>query len=132
MDINGAFPSTYLKTADLQGQRVPVQIAHVRVEPVGQGKDQEDLPIVYFQGKQKGMVLNKTNANTIAAAYGPETDMWTGQTITLYPTTTDFAGRTVPCLRVDCGAAAPQQAPAEPAFDARQEVGATTGDNIPF
>jgi hypothetical protein len=39
--------------------------------------------VVYFQGKQKGLVTNKTNANNIAALYGDDTDDWIGQKIML-------------------------------------------------
>ena len=61
MDINSAFPSNYLKAADLRGGRVTVAIDSVVIENIGD----EDKPIVYFQGKEKGLVLNKTNANMV-------------------------------------------------------------------
>ncbi len=96
MDINGAFPSDYLRALDLQGRDVNVVIDAVRMEQLGG----EPKPIVFFRNKQKGMVLNKTNANNIAAVYGPETDGWAGRPITLYPTQVDFQGRSVPAIRV--------------------------------
>ena len=39
---------------------------------------------MYFEGKPKGLVLNKTNANTISDAYGDETEHWEGKEIVLY------------------------------------------------
>lgn len=95
MDINGAFPSTYLKAADLQKREVTVAIDRVAMEDIGG----DHKPVLYFQGKEKGLVLNKTNSMNIAAAYGPETDMWTGHKVTLYPAWVDFQGRSVEAIR---------------------------------
>ena len=97
MNINEAFPSKYLKAADLQGHTVNVTISNVVKEDIGKG---EEKLILYFQGKQKGMVLNKTNANNIATLYGPETEEWIGQPIVIFEAMVDFQGKTVPALRI--------------------------------
>jgi hypothetical protein len=55
---------------------------------------------VSFAGKEKKLLLNKTNANAIAAAYGDEETAWGGKELTLYPATTEYKGATVPCIRV--------------------------------
>lgn len=94
--INEAFPSKYLKAADLGGKNALVTIDRADFEIIG---DERKL-IVYFQGKNKGMVLNKTNANNIALAYGDETEEWHGQQIVLFEAMVDFQGKTVPALRV--------------------------------
>jgi len=96
MDINGVFPSKYLKAADLQGRDVQVVMANVRIEDIGDG----DKPVLYFQGKEKGLVLNKTNANNIAILYGSETNNWIGKPVTLYSAWVDFQGRSVEAIRV--------------------------------
>jgi len=102
MNINSAFPSNYLKAADLHGGRTTVTIDSVAIEDIGG----EDKPILYFQGKEKGLVLNKTNANMIAEiAKDEETDHWTGVRITIYSTKVDFQGRRVDAIRVDYPAA---------------------------
>ena len=97
MRIDAAFPSTYSKAADLQGQQVTVTIARVVTELIG---SDEHKPVVYFTGKEKGLVLNKTNANAIAQAYGYETDDWEGQKIVLFEAMVEFQGRTVAAVRV--------------------------------
>lgn len=97
MRIDAAFPSTYIKAADLQGQQVTVTIVRVVTELIG---SDEHKPVVYFQGKEKGLVLNKTNANAIAQAYGYETDDWEGQKIVLFEAMVEFQGRTVAAVRV--------------------------------
>ena len=96
MRIDSAFPGQYLKAADLQGKRVTVTMAHVQMEDIGS----EQKPILYFQGTDKGLVLNKTNSNTIMAAYGYETEDWAGQVITLVEAMVDFQGRTVAAIRI--------------------------------
>jgi arabinogalactan endo-1,4-beta-galactosidase len=96
MKISSAFPSDYLKAADLQGQAVTVTMAHVSIETVG--KDQK--PILYFQGKERGLVLNKTNASKISEMYGDDTENWTGGKIILYEAMVDFKGDTVAAIRV--------------------------------
>ena len=96
MRISGAFPSTYLKAADLQSRRVKITMGRVAMEDVGG----EPKPILYFTGTDKGLVLNKTNANNIAMVYGDDTDAWLGHPIELFEAMVDFQGRTVAAIRV--------------------------------
>ncbi len=99
MNINSAFPSNYLKASDLGDAQPVVTIDRVEVEGIGKNKEQK--PVIYFQGKEKGVVLNKTNAKKIAELLGStDTDDWIGQRIRLFATSTEFAGETVECIRV--------------------------------
>lgn len=100
MRISGAFPSKYLKASDLQGHIVNVQIERVEMSDVGTADEPDSKPVLYFVGKEKGLVLNKTNANTIAGMYGDDTDDWTEKWISLFEDETDFNGRRVACIRV--------------------------------
>jgi arabinogalactan endo-1,4-beta-galactosidase len=97
MNISQAFPSKYIKAADLQDQNVRVIMDHLQFEDIGDG---DQKPVLYFRGKDKGMVVNKTNANNISMVYGDETDDWAGKEIILYPTMVDYQGRSVPAIRV--------------------------------
>lgn len=56
--------------------------------------------VIYFRGKEKGLVLNKTNANNIAQMFGDETDNWIDQSIVLFSAWVDFQGKTVEAVRV--------------------------------
>lgn len=122
MNINEAFPSNYLKASDLHGSTPTVTMSHVTSEQMG---DDRKL-VLYFQGKEKGMVLNKTNANNIASIYGPETDDWQGKKIMLAVAWVDFQGRSVEALRVRPpanGKSAPkQETPAREMADMDDEV----------
>ena len=99
MKTSEAFPSNFLKASDLQGKRIVVTIDHVANEAVGREKDMK--PVVYFVGKDKGLVLNKTNANKITSLLGTdEMDDWQGGQIVLFATMVEFGGEQVEGLRV--------------------------------
>jgi hypothetical protein len=123
-NINEAFPSKYLKPADIGDGQPTVVIKTVEFEAVGQ--DKEIRPVVYFVGKDKGMVLNKTNATTIATLTGSdETEEWPDFRIRLYSTTTQFQGKTVDTIRVKAAPAAGGKAFAPASVD-------VDGSDIPF
>lgn len=97
MRIGETFPSTYLKAAELGKARPVVTIREVVVEDIGD----ETKPILYFVGKEKGLVLNKTNANMITEILGTdETTDWIGKAIQLYVTKVDYQGRRVDAIRI--------------------------------
>lgn len=102
-DVRGMFDSPYLGAWDLQGRDVVVTIRDVVQGELGKaGTSKKDkAPIVYFEGKEKGMVFNKTNMKTVAAIYGSfKRTEWLGKSITLFPTTTSKGGEIVDCIRV--------------------------------
>ena len=105
MKIGSAFPSKYLKAGDLAGREVACTISRVVVENVGGQGAEEDKPVLYLNGKSKGIVLNRTNAMTIAAKYGDDTDAWLDQPIVVYPDQTMYQGRMVDCIRLRVPAA---------------------------
>lgn len=96
MKISQAFPSTYLRAADLDGRNITATISHVDIEKIGN----DDKPVIYFKNKDKGLALNKTNANTIASAYGDDTEEWQGGELILFPTIVDYQGKSVDAIRV--------------------------------
>ena len=133
MRIDAAFPSKYLKAADLQDRAVTVSMSHVAVEEIKSMRGMDTKPVLYFQGKEKGLVLNKTNSNAIAKLYGEETDDWVGQPIEIFPTTVDFQGDMVEAIRVRAprkknGAATTTAAPAPPPAPTAHDL----DDEIPF
>ncbi len=99
MKISKLFPSKFLKADDLDGHEVECAIHEIRVEDLT-GDGRERKPVLYFEGKDKGLVLNKTNSMVIAGSYGEDTDGWQGKPVVLYGTTTQFQGKLVPCIRI--------------------------------
>lgn len=110
MDVRLLFPSLYLGAVDLHGKDAHLTMRRVVVEVLKTERGDEKKPILYFEetkkkadasgAKEKRMVLNKTNAMSIAALHGNEVDGWPGKRITLYPTKAEAFGKSVDCIRV--------------------------------
>lgn len=134
MRMSDAFPSSYLKAADLNGKAVRVVIESVSMEKLGD----DHKAVLHFVGKDKGLVLNKTNANRIVEAVGSdETDDWEGWSITLYACKVDYQGKRVDAIRVDDrpGSSKPPTNRARPAVAEPGEfvdAPEITEDDIPF
>ena len=94
--IDDFYPSKWLKAADLGDRDVTVVIKGLREEEVG-----DDLkPVLFFEGTDKGLVLNKTNFETIAHLHGKNSDGWGGARIELFATPVTFQGKTTDAIRV--------------------------------
>lgn len=107
-DFRTMYDAQCLFAFHLQGKEVTVKIAKVDAgELIGDKGKKSKKPMVYFEGKDLPLGLNKTNGKTISAMYGNDTSAWIGKHITIYPTTTKFGGETVDCIRVRPGKVAP-------------------------
>jgi len=96
LKIGSAFPSKFLKADDLRGRAVKLTIDSVQMEKLDDG----EKPVLFFLGKEKGLVLNRTNSDVLADAFGHETDDWANREIEVYPDKTHYQGKLVACLRV--------------------------------
>ena len=96
--VDEAFPSNWLKAADLNNRTVKVTIDKVIFEEIGQNKDKK--PVVYFEKVKKGLVLNRTNAVGISAMHGKTMEGWTGKEIELFSMMVPFQGQNVAAIRV--------------------------------
>ena len=130
MKISSAFPSKFLKAADLQDQNVNVIISHVDMDDVG---DTDKKPVVFFQGKAKGVVLNKTNSKVIAMAYGDDTDAWRGKPLILFPAMVEFKGDMVEAIRCRVPKTPAPSGLAAPAHhEHHSEIDPPPHEDIPF
>jgi hypothetical protein len=128
MKVGAAFPGQYLKAADLQGRRVQVTIDHVAMEDIGG----DNKPVLHFKGKDRGLVLNKTNSNSVWGITGSEEmDEWGGTAITLYQSKTEFQGKKVDCIRIDPPDTQVQGKPRPAPAPVAQDAGLDDED-IPF
>ncbi len=132
-NIADAFPSKYLKAGDLHDMEPIVTIDRVSFEPVG--RDKEMKAVLYFKGKEKGLILNKTNANKITELLKSGiTEEWQGQRIRLYVTETNFGSDLVDCIRIKTASPngpAPKPQP-KPAPHPDTPVTELSDDDIPF
>lgn len=97
MKISEAFPSNFLKHSDLNGKKLKLTISHVEMEKLGD----DTKPVMYFAGKQKGLVLNKTKASILSSSFGDDTDDWQGQEVAIFPTKTTYAGEVKDAIGVE-------------------------------
>ncbi len=95
MKISEEVPSQYLKASDLEGREVRLTMGRVDREEIGTDKKL----VLYFKERDKGLVLNKTNANTIGDAHGDDTDDWFGHPLILFSIRTEYQGKPVDGLR---------------------------------
>lgn len=101
MGINGEniyqSKSNFLKASDLpDGKQVKVTMDAFDIVQM----DDKDKINVHFVGKEKTLVLNKTNYGAISHVYGNDTDGWKGKEVILFTALVDYQGQMVPAVRV--------------------------------
>lgn len=95
------FPSDYLTAVDLKGKDFTLRIKTVTIEDLHKkGAKTEPCPTLTFDKAKKKLVVNKTNATSIAMLHGKAMENWVGKEITIYPTKTRWGRETVDCIRV--------------------------------
>jgi len=90
------YGSRFLAAADI---KAPVNVVIDRVEHQTFERDGRTKAVIFFKGKSKAMVVNKTIAETLSASFGKEFSNWHGKSITLRPESVMFSGKSVPALR---------------------------------
>lgn len=134
--ISEEFGSYWLKAEDLAEDEIVLTIDHVGIEEFKEDKGVKKKVSLRFRekfgGKDKGMVLNVTNRNTMVKLYGDDTDDWEGKRITLYASEVAFDGKMTPCIRVKSKVPKAKAKAPEPA-GAAEEDDLTAGlDDCPY
>ncbi len=145
MNIAQLYPSKYISAPDIPSP-VRVTIRTLTIEDLGDGQHK---PCLYFINKEKGLILNKTNALLMAVSLGDESDSWLGKEIELFTEMKQFQGKLVQGISVRVPQPGTEK-PAEPVQGAaaqsldklqqdiaaeKQNQDATAGDgfeDIPF
>jgi hypothetical protein len=111
MNIHDAYPSSYMNGKNTESGTSLV-IREVKEETVG--KDNVTRPVLHWSDtEQLPLVLNKTNAMTLADMFGKETDTWRGCQVQVNVEKVAYMGEVHDAVRL---APALQQAEAELAF----------------
>ena len=87
----------HLKAVHLPaGQTVSVLIERIDFQTVHPRPGQEEIkPVMYFKGKQKGLILTNTNQDFLRTTFGDEITACYGQRVTLHPVHKTVAGRDI-------------------------------------
>lgn len=96
-NVSEIYAGKYLAAADLAGKEYTVTITQVDMQNLDDG---ERKLCVYLNNRPKGLLLNKTNAKSIAKMHGNNTDTWIGKQIVIFPAYVDFKGDQVEAVRV--------------------------------
>lgn len=103
--VSETYSGSYLAAAELPlGQRRRAMIFSATGQEIGQG-DRRGAKIVLSLTSPKGVrwpkdvVVNKTNARQLGAAYGDEPDGWIGKSVEIRTEYVTFQGRTVPGIK---------------------------------
>jgi len=126
MNINKAFPGEFLNAGHIGNARPRVVIEGCQVENFDNG---DAKPVLRFQNKERGLVLNKTNANIIAEKYGDETEGWIGLPLVLYSAKVQFKDKMVDGVRVEIPSGNGEAAPSVPVKP--EPVAAASADEVP-
>lgn len=128
MKANDIYGGKSLKAEDIMGKEPVVTIESVEMKKFDDGPK----AVIKFAGKEKALICNRTNWNSIVDITGEEdSDDWVGKKIKLVVARVDFQGKRVNAIRVDPpsnGRPAQRQAPPpQPEY-----VDAPSDDDIPF
>ena len=136
-DFDAMYGSKYLGASDLKGQRPRHTIGKVDVAELKE-KDgtTKRKRIVYFEGEDKALVVNKTNAVKLAMAFGKDSRDWVGARVELYSEMTNLGKEGVRLqplrLRASAKPAAVAPAPKPSVADPKPVADPEMNDEIPF
>ena len=124
--------SDFLKADDIGQNFWTVTISKVDMKNFDDGSRKL---FIMFAELDKGLVLNKTNADMIGDLYGRDTDGWIGHAVMLFTAPVDYQGKKVNAIRVRAPAqqqAMPQRASVNaPLTPAPNAYAAQTGAVVP-
>jgi hypothetical protein len=112
VDMTAPYAGDFVRADELpEGQRLQAVIRFAGVEQVGQ--DQTPKAVLSLARAEDGkpwprkVILNKTNALILTAAFGRDGAGWINQTITVWREPVQFGGKMVPGIKVAAGNQAP-------------------------
>lgn len=96
----GSYDSRVLRYWHVPDKDVTLTIDTVTELESSVGRDAKKQLLLRFKGAKLPFAMNATNCTTIEQMYGADPHEWFGKRITLYVTTTEMQGRTMPCIRI--------------------------------
>jgi hypothetical protein len=96
MRSTDAFPSKYLKSADVKTKPLIATISYVVQEAVGE--DKKKKPVLYLETGLP-IVLNRTNFEALEDVFG-DSDEWPGHKVKIFCAPTSYQNKRVDGIRV--------------------------------
>lgn len=86
MKASDIYASPFLKAADVT-KPIKLTISDLEISTFTDEKTQQDAKrvVLSFTGAKKKLILNKTGANNLVAAYGDDLANWPGKEVILSP-----------------------------------------------
>src|SRR5271154_3877823 len=95
-DLESCYGSKYLSAADLGDRKIKATIARIRKEELRQDNGaSRGKFVLFFEGVDKGLVLNQTNKMVLVDALGKNPASWIGATVGLAAESVQFGGKAV-------------------------------------
>lgn len=95
------YPSLYLCAFDCDNKDLILTIKSISKQELQiKGGAKKTKPVLEFSDHAKKLVLNVTNAESIAHLYGWKAEQWVGKKIAFYPTKAQFGRDVVDAIRV--------------------------------
>ncbi len=85
----------YLKPVHLAGATHTVKIERIEIEEVYNGKKREPVPVCYFAGAKRGLVLSASRRKALAAMFGDDAAAAIGKAVVLALGKNDRGGETI-------------------------------------
>ena len=99
-DFDDIYGSNYLAATDLK-KPITTVIEQVEQEDFArQGEKKKMKVVLYLRGVRKPVIVNKTNALTLANAFGKNFEDWPDQRIVIKAEPTTFAGKPTKGIRL--------------------------------
>ena len=131
-DFDELYGGKYLTAADIKNPRTAKieRVEHTEFSRAGEPVRKK--AVVHFMGAKKPMVLNKTNAFTIASAFSKDFNAWIGKQVRIQAEMVNFAGKSTQGLRVYPIAPGTEPAPEPAPVKAPAPVSDDLNDEIPW
>jgi hypothetical protein len=99
-EFDDLYGSNYLAATDLK-KPITTVIEQVEQEDFArQGEKKKMKAVLYLRGLKKPVIVNKTNALTLATAFGKDFDEWIDQRVEIKAEPTTFAGKPTKGIRL--------------------------------
>jgi hypothetical protein len=90
-EFDSLYGSKYLSVTDLKDGEPRFKVGKVEVADLREKNGTTKRKyVMLFEGVEKGLVINKTNARKLAETYGKKSSKWIGQIVQLYAEETSF------------------------------------------